>query len=290
MSGARTLTEYEPDHLRSLIHDPLTTCAPNRRELVIGGVATLALGALQMRLPAPAGAQEAVSPTTDFCMLTPEMTSGPFYLVTDLLREDITEGTPGVPLQLQIRVVDSMTCSPLANAAVDIWHCDAQGFYSGVGAQPGMGASKSPVVDSGTFLRGIQLTDDDGVAEFTTIYPGWYTGRTAHIHLMVHLDGQVVDDDSYERGYIAHTGQLFFDDAISDEIYLTHEAYAGRDESRRTRNEQDRILDGRMDEPGFLVSLTPVDENDPCQGYIGVVTVGIDPRPIKWPVAATPVS
>jgi protocatechuate 3,4-dioxygenase beta subunit len=205
--------------------------------------------------------------------MTPEMTEGPYYLDTNLLREDVTEGTPGLLLRLQVLVADSQACAPLANAAVDIWHCDAQGFYSGVGSRSG----EAPAIDSSTFLRGIQLTGEDGVAEFTTIYPGWYPGRTVHIHMMVHVDGEAVDEETYDGGSIAHTGQLFFDDAISDQVYGTNEAYAGRDETRRTRNDQDNILGRHLDEPGFLVSLSLLDENDPGQGLLGAITIGVDP-------------
>ena len=271
------MTTHPHNRSHTSRHHASLSSPPSRRDLLCGGMAALALGALQVRHPAPAGAQEEASPTADLCLLTPEMTAGPFYLDTDLLREDITEGTPGLPLRLQVLVADSVTCTPLANAAVDIWHCDAQGFYSGVAARPGGGARETPAVDSGTFLRGIQLTGEDGVAEFTTIYPGWYTGRTVHIHLMVHVDGEVVDEDTYDGGHISHTGQLFFDDAISDEVYRTHEAYADRNDRQRTRNEQDNILGNHLEEPGFLVSLTPLDENDPLQGYLGVITIGVDP-------------
>ena len=257
--------------------DSSLAIAPNRRDLLRGGMAALALGALQLRLPAPAGAQDTASPTADLCLMTPELTEGPYYLDTDLLREDVTEGTPGLPLRLQVLVADSQACTPLTNAAVDIWHCDAQGFYSGVAARPGGGASDTPAVDSGTFLHGIQLTGDDGVAEFTTIYPGWYTGRTVHIHMKVHIDGNVEDAATYDGGHVSHTGQLFFDDAVSDEVYGTAEAYAGREDSQRTRNDQDNILGDHLDEPGFLVSLTPLDENDPSQGFLGVITIGVDP-------------
>lgn len=252
--------------------------SPSRRDLLRGGMAALALGALQVRLPAPAGAQETASPTADLCLMTPEMTEGPYYLDTDLLREDVTEGTPGLPLRLQVLVADSQACTPLTIAAVDIWHCDAQGFYSGVNARPGGGSGDAAAVDSGTFLRGIQLTGDDGVAEFTTIYPGWYTGRTVHIHMKVHIDGEAVDEDTYDGGHVSHTGQLFFDDAISDEVYGANEAYAGRDDSQRPRNDQDFILGDHMNEPGFLISLSPLDESDPSQGYLGVITIGVDPN------------
>ena len=271
------MTQQAPSHSHKSPWPADLAVSPGRRSLLRGGMTALALGTLQVRLPAPAGAQETASPTADLCLLTPEMTEGPYYLDTDLLREDVTEGTPGLPLRLQVLVADSQACTPLTNAAVDIWHCDAQGFYSGVAARPGGGSGEAPVIDTGTFLRGIQLTGDDGVAEFTTIYPGWYTGRTVHIHMKVHLDGEVVDEDTYDGGHVSHTGQLYFDDAISDEVYTIHEAYAGRDNGQRTRNDQDFILGDHVNEPGFVMSLSPLDENDPGQGFLGVITIGVDP-------------
>ncbi|HET6263148.1 MAG TPA: protocatechuate dioxygenase, partial [Chloroflexia bacterium] len=144
---------------------------------------------------------------------------------------------------------------------------------------PGSDADAEEIAEAAesNFLRGIQLTDANGVAEFTTIYPGWYPGRTVHIHMMVHIDGEAVDEATYDGGHVSHTGQLFFDDAISDQVYGTVEAYAGRDDSQRTRNGQDNILGGHLDEPGFLVSLSPLDENDPSPGLLGVITIGVDP-------------
>jgi protocatechuate 3,4-dioxygenase beta subunit len=121
----------------------------------------------------------------------PELTEGPYYIEGEQIRRNITEGKAGVPLTLRLRVVDASTCKPIKGAAVDIWHADAGGVYSGFG-----GGARSR-----TFLRGIQRTDANGVAVFRTIYPGWYPGRAVHIHLKVHVGGSVV-----------HTGQLFFPD------------------------------------------------------------------------------
>ncbi|MCD6031716.1 MAG: protocatechuate dioxygenase [Thermomicrobiales bacterium] len=208
----------------------------------------------------------------------------------NLLRQDITEDTPGVPLRLRIAVADVNSCALLENAAVDVWHCDAQGFYSGVAAAPGGGASQEAGAgaEAGTFLRGIQLTDADGIAEFDTIYPGWYSGRTVHIHMKVHVGGTpdlleqptpaAGDEGTYEGGHVSHTGQLYFEDAISDEVFATAEAYAGRDDSRRTRNDQDGILGQHLDEPGFILSLTPLAEGDITQGLLGEITIGVDPE------------
>ena len=101
---------------------------------------------------------------------------------------------PGTPLALRLTVVNASTCKPIKGAAVDIWHADAAGAYSGEQSNGTVGR---------TFMRGIQRTDARGLARFDTVYPGWYTGRTVHIHVKVHVGGNVI-----------HTGQLFFNDAL----------------------------------------------------------------------------
>lgn len=267
---------------------PQFATAASRRGLLKGGAAALALGAIRLRYPAAAGAQEAASPVTDVCVLTPELTEGPYYLPLDLVRDDITEGKPGLPLRLQVLVADLANgCVPLPDAAVDIWHCDAQGYYSGVEGNPGGGANEDAGVgaETGTFLRGIQLTGADGLTEFTTIYPGWYSGRTVHIHMKVHVGGAEDADDTatYEGGHVAHTGQIFFDDAVSDEVYTAHGDYAGRDNAQRLRNDQDNILGDHADEPGFMVTLSPLVAGDPTAGFLGTITIGVDPNSTPEP-------
>jgi protocatechuate 3,4-dioxygenase beta subunit len=132
------------------------------------------------------------------------------------VRRDITEGRPGAPFELAVAVVDAETCGPIEGAAVDVWHCDAEGVYSGVEG------------DSGTFLRGVQVTSADGVATFETIVPGWYTGRAVHVHLKVALGTTDV-----------HTGQLFVDDATLAAAYES-DPYAARG-APDTSNETDGI-------------------------------------------------
>jgi protocatechuate 3,4-dioxygenase beta subunit len=151
------------------------------------------------------------------CVLMPELTEGPYYLDLDLARSDIAEGRPGLPFDLRVAVVDAEACEPLEGAAVDVWHCDAGGAYSGV-----QGA------ESETFCRGVQVTDSSGVAEFRTVFPGWYAGRAVHIHVKVTADGGA-----------AHTGQLFFDPATTSAVYAL-EPYAGRGE-QDVPNERDSI-------------------------------------------------
>ena len=185
-----------------------------------GGLAVATLGgrALLGADEADAGNQ-AVASGLVTCVLTPELTEGPYYIAGEKVRRDIREGHPGTLLTLRLRVLNVASCSPLKGAAVDIWHADAAGNYSGFGA----GAS------SRTFLRGIQKTDADGLAVFTTIYPGWYSGRAVHIHVKVHVAGQVV-----------HTGQLFFADSLTDTVYKAA-PYSARP-NRDVRNAQDSIF------------------------------------------------
>lgn len=256
-----------------------------RRGVIKAGAAAAAISAsgagavafAQDSTPVAGGATPA--PIVANCVLTPEMTEGPYYLDGHLIRKDITEGKPGVPLHLRILVSDINSCRPLANAAVDIWHCDAHGYYSGVAVNdPGPDADPELVAEAAeqVFLRGIQITDENGLVEFDTIYPGWYIGRTIHIHMTVIVDGEA--GATYDGGDIVHTGQLFFDDGITDQVLQT-EAYAGRPDEQRTVNDTDNILVGYEyeGEPGFFLTLTQVSEDAIEDGIIGEIAIGVDP-------------
>jgi protocatechuate 3,4-dioxygenase beta subunit len=153
------------------------------------------------------------------CVLTPEQTEGPYYIANEKVRRNITDGRPGTTLTLRLAVVDAKTCKPIKGAAVDIWHCDAAGIYSGFGA----GRSNR------TFMRGIQRTNANGVATFKTVYPGWYQGRTVHIHVKVHV-----------RGNVVHTGQLYFPDRLTDAVYRKA-PYSARPH-RDVRNADDMVF------------------------------------------------
>lgn len=213
-------------------------------------------------------AQESTEVSTpEACvMLTSEQTEGPYYIDDLLLRDDITEGRPGVPLELTVFVIDIPTCQHVPDAAVDIWHCDALGDYSGFGnqSQPG-----------DTFMRGVQLTDQGGAATINTVYPGWYVGRATHIHIKVHTGG-TADDGTYIGGATEHTGQLYFDDGVTDEVAAL-EPYSQRQDVRRTRNDEDGILSrAGLDDSSLFIKLTPLDENDLSKGFKGTALVGID--------------
>ncbi len=180
------------------------------------------------------------------CVLTPEQTEGPYYIAGEKYRRNITDGRPGVPLSLRLRVVDASTCKPIAGAAVDIWHADALGVYSGFGS----GAT------SRTFMRGIQKTDANGLARFHTVYPGWYQGRTVHIHVKVHVASNVL-----------HTGQLYFSDSLTDKVFR-RKPYSRR-ARRTTRNANDFVF-----AQGGRRSLLSVHKSG--TGYLGAITMGVN--------------
>jgi protocatechuate 3,4-dioxygenase beta subunit len=179
------------------------------------------------------------------CVLTPEQTEGPYYIAKEKLRRNITDGRPGTPLTLRLTVLDAKTCRPIKGAAVDIWHCDAAGIYSGFGA----GRS------SRTFMRGIQRTSADGVATFKTVYPGWYQGRTVHIHIKVHV-----------RGSVVHTGQLYFPDRVTDAAYRKA-PYTSRP-NRDVHNADDMVF--RNGGKRSLLSL-----RRSGSGYVGSIRMGV---------------
>lgn len=242
----------------------------NRRTFVAGSLVLSAVGSSVMAQESVPATSESSAVSQVCVTLTPERTEGPYYIDDLLLRDDITEGKEGVPLDLEITVIDPETCEPLTDVAVDIWHCDALGDYSGISGQMGNDDTSGQ-----TWLRGVQLTDIDGVARIRTIYPGWYVSRCTHIHLKVHTGG-AAEDGTYIGGTTAHTGQLFFDDQVNDAV-AELEPYRQRLDVYRTRNEEDSVLSGALSEPGFFVDLVPVAEDDIGAGFTGTVTLGVNP-------------
>ena len=212
----------------------------------LGGlvVAGLGGGALVSSEEAEGG-NKAVETGAVSCVLTPELTEGPYYIAGEKVRRDIREGHPGTLLTLHLRVLNVATCSPIKGAAVDIWHADAAGNYSGFSSDS----------SSRTFMRGIQRTDANGLATFLTVYPGWYQGRTVHIHAKVHVGGRVV-----------HTGQLFFPDTLTDVVYK-QAPYASRP-NRTTRNAQDSIYIN-----GGKYGMLKVVKSG--AGYVGSIAMGV---------------
>ena len=215
-----------------------------------------AAGLLQSRHASAAEASPA-SAVADACILTPQAESGPYYIDPKLVRTDVRDGKAGVPLTLRLRVIEAGPCTALTGARVDIWHCDARGIYS---AFPGQGDHHKIDTSSATFLRGTQMTDKSGWAEFTTIYPGWYPGRATHIHFKIFTDEKTV-----------LVGQTFFPEALNEFIYTNVPDYTGRKRERAVLNVNDRVVVDA--DPGRLAFCAVKEERE---RYVASLTLGVD--------------
>jgi protocatechuate 3,4-dioxygenase beta subunit len=190
--------------------------------------------------------------------VTPKQTEGPYFVDEHLKRADIrvdaSDGSvkAGMPLTLGLRIaaISRVGCTPLKGAIVDIWHCDAAGVYSDVTDERFNAVGQK-------FLRGYQVTNENGDVHFTTIYPGWYPGRTVHIHFKIRTQ-----DRSGQR--YEFTSQLYFNDSITDRVF-THPPYSSRGK-RTLMNEGDGIFrDG-----GKQLMLSLVENG---QGYAAMFDV-----------------
>ena len=190
---------------------------PRRRWLAAAGLSATAL------IASDAARAQAAAITPQ--RLTAATTAGRYYVADAPERVDITEGLPGVPLELKLTVLD-VRGQPVPGTAVDVWHCDATGLYSGF-AQQGDGHRGS--AEGNTHLRGRQPTGADGVATFRTIYPGWYPGRTTHIHCKVWRGAREL-----------LTTQFFLPDALNEFLYTQLPAYR-RTQVRDVLNSNDGI-------------------------------------------------
>jgi protocatechuate 3,4-dioxygenase beta subunit len=227
----------------------------------LASVVLYACGADEDRVARSTGEETTTRPD---CVLTPEQEEGPFYIDLARVRRDIVENRPGVPLALALTIVDSDTCEPIRDAAVDVWHCDALGVYSG---EPSEGS------EGETYLRGIQLTGGNGLAEFATIYPGQYPGRTTHIHVKVHIGGRR-SDSTYSGGHVSHTGQLFTSDRRDAEVFVL--APYKRNTVEITPRDRDGIY---RDQGGSssVLALAGVGNSLARDGFTARVTLGVDP-------------
>ncbi len=167
------------------------------------------------------------------CTLTLTDAQGPFYLNNALVRSDITEGRPGLPLHLVLRVVRASDCAPVAGAVVDVWQTGVAGRYSGIPSEGTAGQ---------TFMRGIQLTTATGIACFRTVFPGWYLGRTAHIHVKINpnLANEL-------------TTQLYFRPGLIETVY-EHAPYALRGPSP-TDNDSDPLYRPELVLTGYPLGI-----------------------------------
>lgn len=210
-------------------------------------------------LPGRADAAAAVADGEPACILTPQAEEGPFYSDPKLVRSDVAEGRPGVPLALRLRVIEAGPCTAIKGARVDIWHCDAKGLYS---AFPGQSDTHNVDATGKTFLRGTQMSDEAGWVMFNTIYPGWYDGRTTHIHFKVFLDQRTV-----------LTGQTFLPDALNEFIYTNVPGYGGRARQRMVINANDQVIERSDPEHRAFCAVKEARDR-----YVATLTLGVDRR------------
>ncbi len=216
------------------------------RRALIGAAAGAGLSAaFGVRALAALGAD---SENVTTCLLAPEVTEGPYWIDNKLTRRDVREGKPGTPLLLELTIVNAKTCKPIRNADVEIWHADAAGEYSGV--ESGSTSTR--------YLRGHQRSNAAGVASFLTVFPGWYPGRTPHIHLKAHIG----------QDRVVHTGQVFFNEAIAAQVYRQG-AYASRG-----RPDTPHSRDGIYAQAGGSRAVARLAKRA-AGGYVGRIVIGV---------------
>lgn len=207
------------------------------------------------------------------CSLVPETTQGPYYVTGEMIRSDVTEEQEGVPLYMDIQFIDVNTCSPVEGVAVDYWSANATGSYSGISTQAGLNT---------TWLRGLQVTDQDGVVGFQAIVPGHYSGRTHHVHLLAHSPGnwtRLSNGTITGGNNTPHIGQVFFDQALVDEVE-TLEPYTKNTQSW-TKNDEDNIVVQEAIATGVdpMVNYVLLGESV-ADGIFAWVSVGINPEAV----------
>ncbi|MET8830645.1 intradiol ring-cleavage dioxygenase [Streptomyces sp. NPDC004610] len=260
-----------------------------RHAIVAGGAGITAIGLSGAYIAAADTGSTATATTApgspltsaDVLPLTNETTEGPYYLDYDKHRVDITEGRRGTPLDLRIQVLDAATGDPVPDASVDIWQCDTLGIYSGYEETseamnegelvfPGPIPKLTPD-SSTTYLRGFQMTGADGWVGFRTIVPGWYTGRTVHIHTKVHTRG-VFLNHAYAEGQTVHTGQVFFPEELIEAVSAIP-PYTGNG-LPRTTNATDAFYTGDTAADGMLTVTW--DRSDPSRLARATIRMAVD--------------
>jgi protocatechuate 3,4-dioxygenase beta subunit len=239
--------------------EALTIIGAGGGALIVAACAPSAIGSLNPSV-APASATPGATAASSLpaCVVKPELTEGPFFVDEKIERSDVrtdsNSGTAqeGIPLALAFAVskVSGNGCTAFEGAVVDVWHCNAAGEYSDIAQNGTVGQN---------FLRGYQVTDANGSATFTTIYPGWYQGRTVHIHFKIRTEPAASSG-------LEFTSQLFFDESVTAEVFA-QAPYAGRG-TQDTTNANDGIYrDG-----GSQLLLTPMRSGS---GYAATFEIGV---------------
>ncbi|PKS08185.1 hypothetical protein jhhlp_005461 [Lomentospora prolificans] len=222
----------------------------------------------------PESLDTALFQTETACIVMPEGEIGPFWVKGEHIRDDLIDDEAGVPVYLHAQFIDVNTCKPIPDLYWDVWNANSTGVYSGV--QSSMNGNPSDAANlENAALRGIQKTDEDGIASFKTLFPGHYGGRCVHVHIVAHLNAELLPNNTLTGGSVPHIGQFFFDQGLVDEVekvapYKDNTAIV-------TTNAQDHVVnyetaDSNSD-PFFHYTLLgdTVEE-----GILAWITVGVD--------------
>ncbi|KAF9876886.1 extracellular dioxygenase [Colletotrichum karsti] len=161
----------------------------------------------------------------DGCVLSAESTEGPFYVEGEHVRWALWDNESGIPMYLDLQIIDTETCEPVPDIWVEVWHANATGIYSGVISGYNGAGEDDPDNAFTTFHRGIQKTNAEGAVWFGTNFPGFYSNRTPHVHIMTHAEGtEALANDTVQNNVATHAGQMFFDQGLVD-MMREHERY-----------------------------------------------------------------
>jgi protocatechuate 3,4-dioxygenase beta subunit len=225
---------------------------PRRKFLKNAGFASLT------GISALASDRSRFTPSPAACTLIPSETAGPFPLDLNesatYLRKDIKENKTGAALRLKLKIIGLANCAPMRNVRVNIWHCDKDGLYSGYSQ------NNNPGQAGLTYLRGYQFSDANGEVEFTTIFPGWYTGRICHIHFQVYVSA------SY-----AAISQLTFDPVAKNALYAAFPTFYTKGADPLTYATDNIFSDGYTYQ---VASLTRDAASGEYQSYLEIAIQG----------------
>ncbi|KAE8151790.1 Intradiol ring-cleavage dioxygenase [Aspergillus avenaceus] len=217
------------------------------------------------------------------CLLDPDTIFGPYGIDGELHRHDVRESQKGIDLYLDLGVMDVETCEPLPDAWLSIWACNATGTYSGyTGINPdtvsvldGWTTRSDGTTDDETFLRGVSKTNEAGMAEFLTIFPGYYESRTTHIHVTVQTN-VTEDDTSYSDAAIQHVGQLFFTEDLINSVYQFAPYKSHLSTLNRTLNSEDSVYSVANADGYNAIISTELIGATLAEGLIGYITIGVN--------------
>lgn len=203
------------------------------------------------------------------CALVPETVIGPYYVEGEIIRSDIVGGEPGIPSHLDFQFIDINSCEGVADLLIDVWYANSTGKYSAV-STPGQGGLKT------NFGRGVQQTDGDGVVQFDAIFPGHYTGRTNHYHVMSTAGATVLANGTFEGGTVRHIGQTYFDTSLIEAVEAT-EPYSLNEEPITSNSDDGDAADEATAEYDPFMKYVYLG-NKVTDGLLIWITIGIDPK------------